>query len=125
MESIKNYLNFDIYSNRASFYYNNREKIGSYFGLFLTILYILTSLIIFIYNLIITFQRKELIVYNSSIYAQEMPKIAIDYNNLYFAFGLEDPISSNRYIDETIYYPQILLIELKLMENLKLSQKTF
>ena len=105
------YFYFDIYSNRASFYYNNQEKIGSFFGLFLTILYILSSLIIFIYYLIIIIQRKELIVYDSSIYAQEMPKIAIDYNNLYFAFGLEDPKSSNRFIDETIYYPQILYID--------------
>ena len=36
MESKFNLLFFDIYSKRASFYYNNHEKIGSYLGLFLT-----------------------------------------------------------------------------------------
>ena len=35
----------------------------------------------------------------------------INSNNLYFAFGLEDPIKSNRFIDETVYYPQILYID--------------
>ena len=106
-----NYLFFDIYSKRVGFFYNNQEKIGSYFGLILTIIYILTSLIIFIHHLIKTFQRQEIRVYDTSIYAQEMPSINIDSNNLYFAFGIEDPINSNRYIDEAIYYPQVLFID--------------
>ena len=111
MNSKLNYLFFDIYSKRASFFFNNQEKIGSNFGLFLTILYILTSLFIFIFYFIQTFERKDIKIYDSTIYAQEMPTINIDSKNLYFAFGLEDPITSNRYIDESIYYPQILYID--------------
>ena len=103
MKAKINLLFFDIYSKRVGFFYNNQEKIGSYFGLILTIIYVLTSLSIFITYLIKTFQRKEIRVYDASIYAQEMPSINIDSNNLYFAFGIEDPINSNRYIDETIY----------------------
>ena len=104
-------LYFDIYSKTASFYYNNQEKIGSKFGLFLTILHVIAALIIIIYYLIIAFQRSELKEYQSSTYAKDMPMINIDSNNLFFAFGLEDPATSNRYIDETIYYPQILFID--------------
>ena len=111
MKSEINLLFFDIFSKKLGFFYKNQEKIGSYFGLILTFIYILTSLIIFIHHLIITFKRKEMRVYDTSIFAQEMPTINIDSNNLYFAFGIEDPISSNRYIDETIYYPQILFID--------------
>ena len=111
MSSKFNYFFFDMYSNRASFFYNNQEKIGSLFGLFLTIIYISTSLIILIYYLIFVFQRKEVKVYDTSIYDQEMPEIYIDSNNLYFAFGIEDPVNSLRYIDETIYYPQVLFID--------------
>ena len=111
MVSKFNYLNFDMYSKRTSFFYNNQERIGSCYGLFLTIIYILILLSLFLYYLIILFKRKEIKVYDSSMYAQEMPTIDIDSNNLYFAFGLEDPINNNRFIDETIYYPQILFIE--------------
>ena len=111
MKLTNNLLYFDIYSKTASFYYNNQEKIGSKFGLFLTILYVLTSLTIITYYLIIAFQRSEIKEYDSSIYEQEVTKININSNNLYFAFGLEDPVTSNRYIDETIYYPQILFID--------------
>ena len=116
MESKFNYLYFDIFAKRASFFYENQEKIGSYFGLFLTLIYICYSLILFIYNIVITFQRKEIKVYDSIMNSQEMPIININSNNLYFAFGLEHPKSFNRFIDETIYYPQILFID-RIKEN--------
>jgi hypothetical protein len=53
-----------------------------------------------------------------------MAKINIDSNNLYFAFGLEDPDTSNRYIDDTIYYPQILFVDrLKINEEFQIIEK--
>ena len=112
MESKKfNYLYFDMYSKRASFFYNNQERIVSNFGFILTLIYIIVSLIIFFYNINITIKRKDIKVYDSSMYAQEIPSIKLNSNNLYFAFGLEDPITNNRFIDESIYYPQILFID--------------
>ena len=118
-----NYLYFDIYSKRISFFYNNHEKIGSYFGLFLTVLYITFSLTLFIYNLDIAFQRKDMKVYDSIKYHEQIPSMNIDSNNFYFAFGLEDPISLNRFIDESIYYPQISFIY-RIKENGEFITKT-
>ena len=118
-----NYLYFDIYSKRISFFYNNHEKIGSYFGLFLTLLYITFSLTLFIYNLDIAFQRKDMKVYDSIKYQEQIPSMNIDSNNFYFAFGLEDPISLNRFIDESIYYPQISFIY-RIKENGEFITKT-
>ena len=110
MESKINYSYFDIYSKRASFFYNNQEKIGSFFSCFLTIVYVLTSLSLFFYYLAKVFKRTEMKVYDTTIYNQEMPSLNIDSNDLYFAFGLEKSIHSKRYIDDTIYYPKILFI---------------
>ena len=107
----KIFLNFDIYAKRASFFYKNQERIGSYFGLFLTVLYILASLILLCYYLISTIKRREIKVYDSTLYAQEMPIIHLDKSNFNFAFGLEDPISLNRYVDETIYTAEVALID--------------
>ena len=123
MESKLNFLYFDIYSKRASFFYNNQEKIGSYFGLFLTLIYIIISLTLFIYNLIITIQRKEFKIYETTLYNNEIPSIKIDSNNLYFAFGIENPDTLNRFVDETIYYPEILYID-KIKENGEFIAKT-
>ena len=103
MKSNINFWTFDIYSKKICFFYNNQEKIGSYFGLFLTLVYIFASLILFIFQIIKAIHRKELKVYDTTIYSQEMPIIDVDINQLYFAFGLEYPNTATRYIDEGIY----------------------
>ena len=63
------YSSLDIFAKRTSFFYNNQEKIASYFGLFLTALYVLASIVLFIYYLISTIQRREIRVYDSTLYA--------------------------------------------------------
>ena len=104
-------FNFDIYSKRTSFFFNNQEKISSYFGFFLTLVYILASISLFIYQIVIAIRREELNVYDSTIYAQEMPSMTVNSDQLYFAFGLEDPKTSNRFIDDSIYIPKIVFID--------------
>ena len=102
---------FDMYSRRIGFFYNNHEKIGSHLGLFLTLIYIFASIILFIYQIINTIKRTELRVYDTTIYAQEMPSIEANIDQLYFAFALEDPLTSNRFIDERIYIPKVAFVE--------------
>ena len=63
-----------------------------------------------------TMQRVELNVYNTNIFAQEMPSIDVDSRQLYFAFGLENPNTSNRFVDEGIYTAKIAYID-KMKEN--------
>ena len=81
MDSKLNLLYFDIYSKRASFFYHNQEKIGSYFGLFLTLIYISVSLIIFIYYIINTLKRNNIVVYDSTKFTHDLPIININSSN--------------------------------------------
>ena len=106
-----NLFYFDIYSKRISFFYQRKEKISSIFGLILTITYILVSIILFIYYLIKKKKKKELIVYDSKMYSKETPILNANSTHIYLAFGIENSSSSIRFIDETIYYPQILYID--------------
>ena len=94
-----------------SYCFNNQERIGSYFGLFLTALYVIASVVLFFYYLIQTTKRKEIRVYDSTLYAQEMPLIELDKDKFYFAFGLEDPVTLNRFVDETIYKAEVVFID--------------
>ena len=103
-------LYFDIYSKRITFFFDNKEKIGSYFGVFLTLSYIFASLTLFIFYLISTLKRTEIKVYDSTEYAEQTPSLEVNTNLIYFAFGVEDYKSSSRFIDETIYYPKIFYI---------------
>ena len=105
------FQNIDMYSKKIGFFYNGHEKISSFFGLFLTLAYIFVSLTLFIYQIIKTIQREELRVYDSTMYGIEMPSIEINSDKFYFAFGLEDPSTSSRFIDERIYYPKIVFVD--------------
>ena len=111
MELRLNYSNFDIYSKKLGFYFKNQENVDSYLGLFLSLVFIIVSLSLFIAQIISISKRNELNVYDSTIYAQEMPSIQVDKSQLYFAFGLEEPLTSNRFIDEGIYVPKVAFVE--------------
>ena len=111
MKDKYNLVNYDIYSKRIGFYFNNSEKIGSYYGFFLTTLYIIISLIIFFVLLLKSIQKKEMKVSDSTIFSIETPNIDVNPTSIYFAFGLEDPVTSNRFVDETIYYPKIIYFD--------------
>ena len=111
MSSKINLLSLDIYSRRIGFFYNNRERISSYCGLFLTFIYVVASIILFIYYMILTTQRIEIRVYDSSLISQEMPVIDLNKNYFYFAFGLENPKTLNRFVDESIYIPEVVYID--------------
>ena len=111
-----NYLFFDQYSKPIGFFFNKRDKIGTYFGLFLTILYVFISFVFFVIYLIFIIKRIKLRAYNVTLYSKELPSIDINPNLLYFSFGLENPDTSTRFIDLSIYYPKIEIIE-KIKEN--------
>jgi hypothetical protein len=105
------FLDFDMYSNRISFFSNNRERIGSCFGLILTITYFLVSIILIIIYSLDAVKRSDIRVYDSTYLSSHAPSINIDSSMINFAFGLEDRVSSNRFIDPSIYYPEILYLE--------------
>ena len=103
--------NFDIYSKKICFFYNNHEKICSYYGFFLSLVYIFASLILFLFQISRAIQKKELKIYESTIYSEQMPMIDVDINQFYFAFGLEYPNTATRYIDESIYTAKITFFD--------------
>ena len=62
------YLDFDIYSRRISFFYKNKERMGSTFGFILTSLYAVISIILFLLYFIQTIRREEVSADFSTIY---------------------------------------------------------
>ena len=94
-----NFLDFDIYSRRISFYYKSKEKFGTTFGFILTIVYIFLSLIIFLIHLIKTIKREEVTSSVLSIYPTETPSIEINNDLFYISFGLEHSNKLSKFID--------------------------
>ena len=56
-------------------------------------------------------KREEVSASHSTIYPTEIPSIHINNDLFYLAFALEHPTKLNKYIDEKIYYPEVLYIE--------------
>ena len=95
--------NIDIFARRISLFYNKNEKIGSNFGLILTILYILSSIFIFIFFFIIIYQKRDFHVSDSIIDSQTIPSFTLNTSNLFFfIIGITDK-NNTRFIDESIY----------------------
>ena len=95
--------NIDIFARRISLFYNKNEKIGSNFGLILTILYILSSIFIFIFFFIIIYQKRDFHVSDSIIDSQSIPSFTLNTSNLFFfIIGITDK-NNTRFIDESIY----------------------
>ena len=108
---LANLLDLDIYSRRISFFYRGKEKITSRFGFFLTILYIIISISIFLYYFFRTISREDVTASDSNIFTDDIPSIKINSEIFNLAFGLERPTGISRFIDETIYYPEAYYIE--------------
>ena len=106
-----NFQDIDMYSKKLGFFYRNKDNIGSSFGAFLTLLYIFVSLGLFIFYTSQSIQRKNIKVHDSTVYLKETSNLNIDQYLFYFAFGVENPNTSTRFIDETIYYPKVTFYE--------------
>ena len=114
------FMDLDMYSKRIGLFYQSKDKISSKFGIFLTIIYIFTSLGLFIFYTSQTIQRTSINVHDSTMYLKESSNLNIEPNMFYFAFGVENPQTSARFIDETIYYPKVTFIE-KVKESTKVK----
>ena len=114
------FMDLDMYSKRIGFFYENKDRIGSKFSFFLTIVYIFVSLGLFIFYTNQTIRRTNLKVHDSTMYLKESSNINIDPNLFYFAFGVENPETSTRFIDETIYYPKVTFFQ-KIKEGTALT----
>ena len=105
------FKDIDMYSKRIGLFYKNRGKLGSNFGFCLTMTYIFVSLGLFIFYTSQTIRRKDIKVHDSTMYRKDNVNINIDPHLFYFAFGVENPMTSTRFIDETIYYPKVTFLE--------------
>ena len=102
------YLDFDIFSKSIGFFYHDKEKIGSIIGFVFTIIYIIISMILFLFYTVTTINKRDMKVHDSLLFQKEAPEIEINPSLFYFAFGVENHLTGyTRFIDETIYYPKV------------------
>ena len=72
----------------------------------LSFLFVLVYFAFFLYKLIRMLKRVDVTFYDTFTYADKPPAVPLTHNNFYIAFALEDPITYNPFVDESVYYPK-------------------
>ena len=96
----------DMFGKEPELYYKSRPKKTSWMGRILSFLFVLVYFAFFLYKLIRMLKRVDVTFYDTFTYADKPPAIPLTHNNFYIAFALEDPITYNPFVDESVYYPK-------------------
>ena len=96
----------DMFGKEPELYYKSRPKKTSWMGRILSFLFVLVYFAFFLYKLIRMLKRVDVTFYDTFTYADKPPAVPLTHNNFYIAFALEDPITYNPFVDESVYYPK-------------------
>ena len=97
---------FDMFGKSIGLYYDRHEKKNSLFGIIFTLVYITIFLILFIYKFIKMIKKTEIIIYDKSAFTDNPPFIKLNNDLFYISFALEDPLTYDSFVNESIYYPK-------------------
>ena len=96
----------DMFGKEPELYYKSRPKKTSWIGRILSFLFVLVYFAFFLYKLIRMLKKVDVTFYDTFTYADKPPAIPLTHNNFYIAFALEDPITYNPFVDESVYHPK-------------------
>ena len=96
----------DMFGKEPELYYKSRPKKTSWIGRILSFLFVLVYFAFFLYKLIRMLKKVDVTFYDTFTYADKPPAVSLTHNNFYIAFALEDPITYNPFVDESVYYPK-------------------
>ena len=102
-ECIKDY---DLFGKEPDLYYKGKSKKTSWIGRFFTELYLLSYFSFLFFKIIILIRKTDITFYDTFTYSSEPPKIKVTNENFYGGFALEDPVTYDVFIDESIYIPK-------------------
>ena len=97
---------FDLFGKEPDLYYKGKYKKTSWMGRFFTELYSLSYFSFLFFKIIILIRKTDITFYDTFTYSSEPPKIKVTNENFYGGFALEDPVTYDVFIDESIYIPK-------------------
>jgi len=83
-----------------------KEKKTSWIGEFFSILYFFSVITFLTYFIIRMDNKRDVTFYDTFHYNEKPPSINLNQDNFYGGFALENPMTYDPFIDETIYYPR-------------------
>ena len=93
----------DMFGKEPELYYNCRPKKTSWIGRIFSVSFVLVYFGFFLYKLIRMLKRTDVTFYDTFSYAPSPPYVPVNHDNFYVGFALEDPISYDAFVNESIY----------------------
>ena len=98
--------NFDIFGKETGLYYKGKEKMPTYFGSIISILFFIIYSLYIIYKFKKMIKKEDIVFHEQIEYFEYPPSIKLTRDIFYGGFALENPFTYDPFIDETIYYPK-------------------
>ena len=96
----------DMFGKEATLYYKGNEKKSSCFGTVFSLIFIILYVSFLIFKIKRMINKEDVLFYDTFTYMERPPSIKISKDNFYGGFSLENPITYDPFIDESIYYPK-------------------
>ena len=114
----------DLFGKETELYYDGKPKLTTWFGIIFTLLYVSTYLIFFIYKLVRMFNRDDVTFYDSYAFTGEPPNIDLTKEKFYGGFALENPLTLQTFVDNSIYFVKAFYVSGKKKDGIwKWTQK--
>ena len=97
---------FDLFGKNIGLYYKGSEKRNTYFGSIFSLAFMVLYLSYFTYRIVRMIKREDVIFYDTFENPEQPPSIHLTKDLFYGGFAVENPITYDPFIDETIYYPK-------------------
>ena len=94
---------FDFFGFKPYFYLNGNKYYTTLFGFIISIISVLSMLGLTVYFILDMFDTNNFSIVISNIQTQSLPSFNWTNDVFYFGMALEDPITLDYYIDESIY----------------------
>ena len=103
MRLINNCIKYDLYGANATIYVGGYGTHGTKYGLNVTILALLTCFICGVYFILEMFDTKKVNSFSSVINPSKPLSINFTSEIFYFGFAIQDPVTYDFILDESIY----------------------
>ena len=102
--------NLDLFGKETEIYYDGKSRLTTCLGIILTLIYVVTYLVFFVYKLIRMVQRDDVTFYDSYAFTGEPPNINLSKEKFYGGFALGNPLTMETFVDDSIYFVKAFYI---------------
>ena len=111
------FFNFDLYGFKPFFYINGNKYYSTLYGFIVTIFCLICFIVVCIYFLIDMFNRNNFTIVTSTINPEKPLSITFSNETFYLGLGIQDPITYDFILDESIYWVEAVYKKASRLSN--------